>query len=281
MNSTELRSHAVRAAGARLRESNLSLVFAEKPDGYLADWKHNVIAGVAIDHIEQDLRRGSGCELDDLGLGAAKFCAPHSSAALAVNTFGPFRRAPANLVLAGLCSFDTVEFEYPCPNGLQGTRPHFDVYARTAYSVIGVESKFLEPLDCPPAEFSPQYAAVMNTAEVPWARMYRRLCDDSLTYRHLDAAQLVKHYVGLAHGFPRMNRTLFYLYWEPANAADLAPYRDFRREITDFALAVSGCETRFVAKSYRAQLQEWQHNRAHIDLGAHVERLMQRYDFAI
>jgi hypothetical protein len=282
-----LRARAVAIASERLRSARPGAHFIDQPAGYVVDWADNLVADVTPADFESDLRRGSGSELDGQPDAPAKFCAAYSSCALTVNTFGPFRHAASRLTLAGISEFSDVEFEFPCDNGLQGTNPNFDLFARTRYSVVAVESKFLEPLSCKPADFSPQYARAFigadqrPNAEEPWVKMYRRLCSDPLTYRYLDAAQLVKHYLGLWHSFPELNRTLFYLYWEPANAAELAAYRDFRREITDFALAVAGCDTRFVAKSYRAQLQEWQHNRAHLDLTSHLERLHQRYDFAV
>lgn len=288
IKTNDLRPRAVRAAAERLRTHRPTARFLDRPEGYLTDWIDNLVEGVTPVDFEADLRRGDGAELADRGDKPAKLQAPHSSAAMTVNTFGPFRHAPSKLALGGITGFNSVEFEYSCANGLQGTSPNFDLFAVTDHSVIAVECKFLEPLACPPAAFSQQYVAAFEgtatqhaVAEMPWVRMYRRLCSDPLTYRHLDAAQLVKHYLGLQRSFPQLNRTLFYLYWEPDNAADLGPCRDFRREITDFALSVAGCETRFVAKSYRAQLQEWQHNRAQLDLTPHLAQLRQRYEFAV
>lgn len=52
---------------------------------YVDDWRSNLIAGISPDLIEGDFRRGQGSELD------SKFQAAHSSAALVVNTFEPFR----------------------------------------------------------------------------------------------------------------------------------------------------------------------------------------------
>jgi hypothetical protein len=55
--------------------------------GYV-DWPQgNLIPGVRLDQFEADLRRGDGNEL------RMKFCALHSSAALAVNCFAPFKRS--------------------------------------------------------------------------------------------------------------------------------------------------------------------------------------------
>jgi len=285
---TDLRSRAELAAMERLRLTRPDVRWREAAAGYLADWRDNLIEGVAAADVEADLRRGAGNELTDQPDEPSKFCAAFSSSALAVNTFAPFRLRPERLSLAGVTGFDAIELEYPCDNGLVGTNPHFDLFARTATTVIAVESKFLEPLQQKPAKFSDQYARpFMGTverpriAEEPWARMYARLRSDPQTYRHLDAAQLVKHYLGLRHSFATLERTLVYLYWEPANAADLPVYRDLRLEINDFAAAVAGCDTRFVALSYPSLWVEWQQNRACVDMSQHLERLRQRYAFGL
>lgn len=285
---TDLRARAELAAMERLRLTRPEVRWREAPEGYLDDWRDNLIEGVTAADFEADLRRGAGNELTDRPDEPAKFRAAYSSSALAVNTFAPFRRQPERLSLAGITGFDALEFEYPCDNGLVGTNPHFDLFARTATTVIAVESKFLEPLRQQAAQFSDQYSRpFMGTAdrpriaEEPWARMYARLRSDPQTYRHLDAAQLVKHYLGLRHSFSTHERTLVYLHWEPANAADLAVYRDLRLEINDFAAAVAGCDTRFVALSYPSLWREWQQNRACMDMTKHLERLRQRYAFGL
>jgi hypothetical protein len=285
---TDVRACAELAAMERLRLARPEVRWREAPEGYLDDWRDNLIEGVTAADFEADLRRGAGNELTDGPDEPAKFRAAYSSSALAVNTFAPFRRQPERLLLAGITGFDTLEFEYPCDNGLVGTNPHFDLFARTATTVVAVESKFLEPLRQQAAQFSDQYSRpFMGTAdrpriaEEPWARMYARLRNDPQTYRHLDAAQLVKHYLGLRHSFATHERTLVYLHWEPANAADLAVYRDLRLEINDFAAAVAGCDTRFVALSYPSLWREWQQNRACVDMTKHLERLRQRYAFGL
>lgn len=282
------RSRAEHAAADRLHIARPHAAFLPAPKYYLEDWHDNLIEGVTGADFESDLRRGRGNELTDQAGEPAKFRAAFSSSALAINTFAPFRHNPARLVLAGITGFTAVEFEFPCDNGLVGTNPHFDLFAWTATTVVAVESKFLEPLQPKAASFSDQYARPFRgtadqpaVAEEPWARMYGRLSSDPQTYRYLDAAQLVKHYLGLRHSFRTLERSLVYLYWEPTNAADLAAYRDLRREVNDFTTAVAGCETRFVALSYPALWREWQQNRARLDLSSHIERLRQRYAFAL
>ena len=284
----DLRRRAERIAIDRLRTLRPATGFLDGSPGYLVDWLDNVVDGVTLADFEEDLRRGDGCELTDRPGTPAKFRAAFSSSALAVNTFGPFRHAPAQLSLVGVTGFRSVEFEYACANGLVGTNPHFDLFAQTDATVVAVESKFLEPLRPRAAAFSDQYqepfrgtSTTTPLVEPPWARMYSRLREDPETYRYLDAAQLAKHYLGLVVSFSDRQRTLVYLYWEPTNAASLGPYRDHRREVNDFTASVAGCDTRFVALSYPALWREWDHNRSSLDLSEHIDRLRQRYEFAL
>jgi hypothetical protein len=146
----ELRRRAEGAAIERLRLARPAARFLATAPGYLDDWQDNLIEGVTLADFEDDLRRGDDGELVDGPTGPAKFRAAFSSCALAVNTFGPFRRQPEKLTLAGVTGFELVEFEYPCENGLIGTKLNFDLFARTTATVIAVESKFLEPLRRPP-----------------------------------------------------------------------------------------------------------------------------------
>jgi hypothetical protein len=54
---------------------------------------------------ESELNAGSGDELRN------KFRAVHSSAALVVNTFAPFKKDPATLTLCGVQGFRSITFE--------------------------------------------------------------------------------------------------------------------------------------------------------------------------
>jgi len=65
----------------------------------------NLIEGVRLQDFERDLRQGDGNEL------AGKFRAAHSSCALAVNTFAPFKAHAAGLRLPGGADFAPPSFE--------------------------------------------------------------------------------------------------------------------------------------------------------------------------
>src|ERR1035437_8816156 len=59
--------------------------------GYVAHASQNLVEGVRLADFEADLRQGDGNEME------GKFRAAHSSSALAVNTFAPFRTRPDKL----------------------------------------------------------------------------------------------------------------------------------------------------------------------------------------
>jgi hypothetical protein len=284
----DLRNRAERAAAQHLNGMHAGDRWHAPTDGYLDDWHDNLLEGVEPRVFEQDLRDGSGSELSDLPGRPAKFRAVFSSSALAVNTFAPFREDPARFSIDGLDCFSECRFEYACPNGLLGTNPHFDFFAASRTTALAVESKFLELLQPKHAEFSQQYLlpfegsdSVSPVAEAPWARVFRALCDDPQTYRHLDAAQLVKHYLGLRHSFPTRQRALVYVYWEPANAGDCLAYGNHRKEVADFAHRVRGCGTKFLALSHADLWREWEQRASWQGAREHVARLRRRYDFAI
>ena len=110
---------------------------------------------------------------------------------------------------------------------------------------------------------------------------YRALQADPRLYRHLDAAQLVKHYLGLRNTFPGRNVTLLYLFWEPTNAADFPEFRRHRDEIATFAESTSVSAVHFIAMSHPELWTEWETLEKPAWLGGHVAYLRARYEVAI
>lgn len=68
-------------------------------NGYVTNASQNLIKGVRLADFEADLRQGDGNEME------GKFRAAHSSSALAVNTFAPFKATAAALRLPGGSGF--------------------------------------------------------------------------------------------------------------------------------------------------------------------------------
>lgn len=242
--------------------------------GYVGAAEQNLIEGVRLADCEADLRQGDGNEL------AGKFRAAHSSSALAVNCFAPFKADPAALRLPGGESFTSLSFERKCPHGLAGRRsPNLDVLVEGRESVVAIESKCLEYLSSHEARFSPAYEAEIGDWRrgTGWFREMLRLVAEPRSYRSLDAAQLVKHAFGLAHTFPDRPVTLFYLFWEPSNPEAYPVFAEHRAEIDRFASAVADGGPNFAALSYPELWSAWEAAAWPAWLGCHVARLRTRY----
>jgi hypothetical protein len=199
--------------------------YAQSPESVL-------VPGLDLRAFRTDLDRGQGGELQSEGGKPPKFHAAHSSSALAVNTFGVFRQSTAGLELAGESVFTSLEFEYPCPTGAGRGVANLDVVAQAKNCVVGVESKLREFLRSKPAQFSPKYDRVIESlADRSWTAFFQDLKRKPTALRHIDAAQLVKHYLGLRNTFKNQRTVLLYLFWEPTNATRHEAYRVHAAEV--------------------------------------------------
>lgn len=304
--TTNLLDRARHAAADQLKGLKPAGVFRSDWPLYVREPADILIPGVNLEDFEQELRRGDGNELDDITFKSgltrpAKFCASYSSSALAVNTFAPFKAHRDALTLAGIGGFtQPLEFEGKCPNGLflangePSRSPNIDVLAIAGDTVVAVESRFLEPLSKKKQELSPKYLAPFlgtdgrgPVAEPEWSEMYTRVArmavypKEDLPYTHLDAAQLVQHYLGLKVSYPTQRRVLIYLYWEPTNAGGMDACKRHRDEVKDFARRVDGCDTRFIAMSYPDLWHEWETTSTWPGMPEHLARLRARYHFPI
>lgn len=267
------RSAALAALAAALTRQRPGLQLDDK--GYAADFRQTLLAGVAPEDFEADLRAGSGNEL------ATKFRAAHSSCGLAVNCFAPFRRRLADLNVPGLATATGLDFERKCPAGIAGrTPPNLDVVLTGPQGVVGIESKLTETLGAHTCNFSPDYDNEIrdDRRDHGWFREMHRLMKDKTRYKHLDAAQLIKHAFGLAHSFAGQPVTLLYLFWEPVNADAFAVFAAHRREIAEFSGRVAGPGPAFRAMSYPELWSRWRDRPAlPAWLAAHLEQVTGRY----
>jgi hypothetical protein len=275
-SSTRAPLNACRSALIRtLRESAPQVVLDK--NGYVSEASQNLIEGVRLDDFEADLRQGDGNELE------GKFRAAHSSSALAVNTFAPYKTNAAALRFPDCGGFTSLHFERKCPHGLVGRRsPNLDVLADGPNGIVAVESKCLENLSPHKAEFAPAYKAeiIDKRCGTKWFGEMLRLVEEPRKYRWLDAAQLVKHAFGLAYTFPDRPVTLLYVYWEPSNPEAYPFFAEHRAEVTRFAASIIGDGPEFVAMSY-PELWKWWDTLSEPEwLSAHVGRLRTRYGVA-
>jgi hypothetical protein len=114
-----------------------------------------------------------------------------------------------------------------------------------------------------------------------------RLAYDELTsnprrFGHLDAAQLVKHALGLRHTFPEVGQViLLYLYWELLGAAGHQEFVSHRREVSEFAEWVGDGDVRFESMAYPDLWSHWEERETWEGMTAHVSALRERYGFDV
>jgi len=246
---------------------------------YVHDTLSNLIEGVHLEDIEADLLQGGGNEL------AGKFLAAHSSTALAVNTFAPFKRGIAALRIADSFGFSRLHFERKCPHGLRrGEPPNLDVVAEGNEHVLAIECKCTEPLTPTVAKFKPAYDIEIrdDRRKSIWFKEMQRLVGEPRSFRCLDAAQLVKHAFGLARTFPDKPVTLLYLFWEPANASSYPFFAQHRDEVDRFAALIEGGSPKFKSMSYPELWDLWSRQQSGPAwLAPHIDRLRTRYLVAV
>lgn len=215
-----------------------------------------------------ELERGGGGEFKAHSGHRPKFHSVHSSAALCVNAFAPFKEHPGDMQLLGYGPFSVARFEMDLTTGM--SKPYLDFYLEDGEHVIGIESKFTEWLSPKlPDAITDSQSGVGNLtkylrrakdlAVLPDGYLQRVLghyaeIPDAL---HLDVAQLIKNALGLFARGATVGRkpVLVYLYWTPRNAADFAEHALHLEQIKDFSKRI-GPFIAFHALSYSDFLGE-------------------------
>lgn len=192
-----------------------------------------------------------------------KLHALHSSAALAINVFEHWRKGDASPLLQPLyidSALKSLAFEQPFPTHLPGTPPNVDVALELASgAVVAIESKFTEwltPKRTNRPAFRPKYfeggVKRWATAGLPGCqKLAAALMQGTERFKLLDAAQLLKHALGLATQRPG-RFSLYYLFYDtgcPLSAVH-------REEIVRFT-ARAGAELGFRAIAYQALYHHW------------------------
>lgn len=269
--SRSVRTLCIRALAEGYLENNPDGVLDAR--GYLSDYRDALLDGVPSESFTADLMAGAGNELH------SKFLAPHSSSALAVNSFGWFFRRPGLLDLPGHGVQDLVGFEQKFPTGLaRAEAPHLDVVLANDTGIVVIESKCLEFLSPGDPKFSERYRTEITDerSQGPWYReMVRILEGRGESYRHLDAAQLIKHALGLSYQQERPV-TLLYLWWEPANADAFPVFAAHRGEVDRFSRNLGQGQPNFFAMSYNDLWSHWLQS-PNAAVRQHSRNLIRRY----
>jgi restriction endonuclease-like protein len=175
---------------------------------------------------------GDGGELG-AGHGPGKMQAVHSSSALACNVFHYWRRIGRPDLIATACGISVpaqvkMAFEHMVAISPKFRHaPNLDVAFRRDgrdAGICGIEAKFTEPYSKRgPRQFSPKYFD--QSLDPLWSglanlrALANRLADGPVEFEFLDAAQLIKHVLGLKNEAGTGEYRLLYLWYDVAGRA--------------------------------------------------------------
>lgn len=259
----------------RFKRENPNVTFT--CERYVSTIEENLLDGVEMSDFEKEFEQGDGNEL------CKKICAVHSSSALVVNSFAPFKRNLSDLVVDGKRDFTNLYFEKKYP-AIKRKPPNLDVVLEND-NIIGIESKFTEHLSKAKMCFSDSYNEQIKDErrDGMWFKEMQRLKKYPNSYYYLNVAQLIKHAFGLSHTDNNKNKPamLLYLYWEPTNAEQYQNFIDHRKEIEKFSCKVAGDKLSFKAISYAELWRTWENASAPLWLSKHVKQLRNRYEISV
>jgi len=245
----------------------------------------NLLASFSAEQVETlrgQLAGGAGDELDATASGKRRAHAPYSSAALAANAFGGWLGAEHQLQVAGLGGFDRpISLEHKLQIAHRGGIANLDCLLQSASALVGIESKLTEPLaPHEPVEWKAPYkteamAALLHDG---WLKAFKASLTGAWQPQHLGLEQLLKHALALnSHAAGRVTH-LVYVYWEPANGAEIPEVTTHRAEIAELARTIEGAPPHLHPRSYEDLLGEWLGIPADVIRPAdHVNRLRARY----
>ncbi len=225
---------------------------------YAATLGSNLFLGALRSRTHTEFSAADGSELEDSDKRPAKMRALASSSALAVNFFDAWRDTDVTRLQNALglaVAPVTLQFEYKPTGYPVGPRsPNLDLLVTLADERrVGIESKFAEPFRAPGADawISPKYFPVgtglwktvgLGSAQTMAAHLGAR-------WRYLDAAQLLKHMLGLASE-SNAPATLLYLWYDTGLEDAIA----HRREVEMFADQIRNDQVAFQASTYQEVL---------------------------
>ncbi len=278
-------------------EENLTREFADalragRPTAKIDELGYASFVDSLVEGIDPDAVRRVFPTAEGRGPGSRqpRLYAAHSATMMLVNVFAPWLGDLAALKLLELSGFRDLRFEVRLPPVPGDAAAWLPALLIAPTGIVGIESDCTGFLSGHPVGFSEALDRFWDDRdENSWRREMRALQTGNSGYARLDAAGLIKQYMGLrllleaaAGDDGRIApATLMYLYWEPLNAARFAECDEHHAEIRRFASAVAGADISFAAMSYFDLWAEWAHGAAPSWLPLHLTRLHQRYSFRI
>lgn len=237
------------------KRERLDLVCGSKPDkgekNYVDELAKNIYNKKLSAETKQNFKDGDGNETKETKTTRVKMEALHSSSALPVNVFQYWQNKDVSAILHA-CKLinkrpfnsDTVpntvrfeqKFEISKNKKYFPKKPNLDVVIDFNNKVYAIESKFTEPYNGNPKELREVYLSEQLDKLWKGIPKLNELAKElSLTndnrFIYLDAAQLIKHILGLKQQCGKTGFTLLYLWYDVIGKYGAA----HREEIEQFA----------------------------------------------
>lgn len=213
--------------------------------------------------VRKQFENADGAELKSSQGNPSKMQAVHSSSALGVNIFQYWLRKKQVPVMAAACGFcrkgvstpEKIVFEdkYPIEDEFQFP-PNIDVVIHNSpasrFKVFAVECKFTEAYNSRGhTGLKPEYLKLgMIWDDIPALRdLAKSLCPDDKRFRHLHAAQLIKHILGLKEKSAKDRFRLLYLWYDVLGEEGCI----HRKEIEAFTVVARSDGIKFHSLSYQ------------------------------
>lgn len=239
----------------RQKEWAIDQGFDLDQDNYVKDMEKNFFTSLSDETI-RDLKGGDGAEIKD-DKTRTKVYATHSSSALVCNVFEYWRYRDKSVLATALKlskGIKTLSFEQKLSMGMQGSMPNLDLFLILEDGqAVAVESKFTEWMSKSSRKelFAESY---FKNGMKRWSdvglpncqELAEKLNENPDEYQYLNAAQLLKHALGLANMHTNRSK-LIYLYYEYKNS-DISKIH--MNEIRNFSEGVRG-ELNFSALTYQ------------------------------
>ena len=229
--------------------------------------------------IKEELSNGNGNELE------SKFCALHSSSALCVNNFAPFKKHKNEISFCEHSKFEIAEFEKKLSTRI--STPNLDFYFENQETIIGVESKFTEHLKTNLDHTKKNLCKYYNRTELEYlpkgfmnSIVFHYISSSKKMY--LDVAQLIKHSIGLINESKKADKKaiLVYIYWQPDNWEDIDVFKQHKKELDDFAERISKFKDAIEFK-HLSYIEFWDTYKKDKMFSEHIGRVENRYRFSI
>lgn len=245
---------------------------AFRPDGTLRSLADNLVSRASLEQLGADL-------YDDNHV--RRLSLPQSPRVLTLNCFAPWINNPVPMTLAGESGYTAIRLNARCPTGTRGTPPHLAMIALSGDRVAAAVMPGIDYLSMRRPTVASAYQ-VIKTEELPqiqrWLKILPALAENPRMFRYLDASALVKHALGLSRTFPGRKATLHYIYWQPRNPGEYAPFVHHRGEIEHFKERVEGDDLTFHAATLQELWESWESPDNAVWVHDHIAELRQRYD---